>query len=82
MITSASITAPIVLALGINPVLATLAACVGSLVFSHFNDSFFWVVNRLIGIKDANEQMKVWSGTSTVAWATGLVCIMILNIFL
>lgn len=82
MITAASITAPIVSSLGVNPVLATLAACVGSLVFSHFNDSFFWVVNRLMGITNANEQMKIWSATSTVAWLVGLVCILILNIFL
>lgn len=82
MITAASITAPIVANLGVDPVLATLAACIGSLVFSHFNDSFFWVVNRLIGITDAKEQMKVWSGTSTVAWLVGFVCIMVLNVFM
>ena len=78
-ITAASITAPIIATLDVNPVFAALAACVGSLVFSYFNDSYFWVVNRMLGIKDAKEQMKVWSVTSTIAWAVGLVTLLILN---
>ena len=53
MITSASITAPIMATLGVNPILATLAACTGSLLYSYFNDSYFWVVNRILGIVDA-----------------------------
>lgn len=79
MITAASITAPIINTMGANPVFAALAACVGSLVFSYFNDSYFWVVNRMLGIKDAREQMKVWSVTSTIAWAVGLITLLILN---
>ena len=79
MITAASITAPIIATLDVNPVFAALAACVGSLVFSYFNDSYFWVVNRMLGIKDAKEQMKVWSVTSTIAWAVGLVTLLIIN---
>ena len=79
MITAASITAPIIATLDANPVFAALAACVGSLVFSYFNDSYFWVVNRMLGIKDAKEQMKVWSVTTTIAWAVGLITLLILN---
>ena len=59
MITAASITAPILANLNANPVFGALAACIGSLMFSYFNDSFFWVVNRMIGITDAKEQMQV-----------------------
>lgn len=40
MITAASITAPIIAKLDVNPVFAALAACIGSLFFSYFNDSF------------------------------------------
>lgn len=79
MITSASITAPIMATLGVNPILATLAACTGSLLYSYFNDSYFWVVNRILGIVDAKEQMRVWSFTTTIAWAVGFVEIMILS---
>lgn len=79
MTTAASITAPIMLSLGVNPVFATLSACIGSLFFSYFNDSFFWVVNRSLGITEAKEQIKIWSVTSTIAWAVGFVILLIIN---
>lgn len=82
MITSASITAPIVIAAGGNPLLGAFAACVGSLFFSYFNDSLFWVVNRLCGIENVKEQMRTWSITTTIAWGIGLVSILVLNIFM
>ncbi|WP_311561717.1 GntP family permease [Peptoniphilus duerdenii] len=79
MLTAASITAPIMASLNVNTVMATLSACVGSLFFSYFNDSFFNVVNRTIGIEDPKEQIRVWSITTTIAWAVGLVALLILN---
>lgn len=79
MLTSASISAPIVLALGINPVFATLSACVGSLFFSYFNDSMFWVVNRSLGLSDAKEQLRGYSIVTSLAWAAGFITIVILN---
>ncbi|EJO5347356.1 GntP family permease [Clostridium botulinum] len=82
MITAASITAPIVAASNVNPILAALGVCMGSLLFSYFNDSYFWVVNRSLGIKDAKEQIKVWSVTTTIAWAVGLVELIILSFIL
>jgi GntP family gluconate:H+ symporter len=81
MITAASITAPMIATLNVNPVFAALAACTGSLLFSYFNDSYFWVVTRMLGIKEAKEQMRVWSFTTTIAWAVGLVELLILNAF-
>lgn len=45
MITAAGITAPILAAAGtVNPIVGAFACCGGSLLFSYFNDSFFWVV--------------------------------------
>lgn len=81
MITAASITAPMIATLNVNPVFAALAACTGSLLFSYFNDSYFWVVTRMLGIKEAKEQIRVWSFTTTIAWAVGLVELLILNAF-
>lgn len=82
MVTAAGITAPIVAAAGGNMTLGALAACIGSLFFSYFNDSFYWVVNRLSGITDTKEQIRVWSVTTTIAWAVGFVVLLILNIFM
>ncbi|GAB6085775.1 GntP family permease [Alkaliphilus crotonatoxidans] len=79
MVTAASITAPMIAGLDVNPVFAALAACTGSLIFSYFNDSYFWVVNRMLGIKNVKEQIRVWSVTTTIAWAVGLVSLLVVN---
>ena len=79
MITSASISAPILAGLDVNMVLAAQAAALGSMLFSYFNDSLFWVVNRTIGIKQAKEQILVWSVPTTLAWVTSLILLLIAN---
>lgn len=82
MTTAASISAPILISAGVNPFLGAFACCVGSLFFSYFNDSFFWVVNRTLGVSDTKDQLRVWSVTSTIAWAVGFVELFILNLFI
>ena len=83
MTTAASMTAPILIASGtVSPVLGAAACCVGSLFFGYFNDSYFWVVNRMLGVSDGREQLKTWSVTSTIAWAVGVTEILILSIFM
>ena len=82
MVTAASITAPILNDAGVNPLLGVVACCVGSLFFGYFNDSYFWVVNRTLGVSEAKDQIKIWSFTSTIAWAVGVVEILILSRFM
>lgn len=82
MMTAASITAPIIVASGENPILGAFACCIGSLFFSYFNDSYFWVVNNTLGIKNVKEQIRVWSITTTIAWAVGFVELLILSVIL
>ncbi|WP_088052552.1 GntP family permease [Virgibacillus dakarensis] len=81
MITAASISAPILAQLDVNMALAAQAAALGSLIFSYFNDSFFWVVNRMLGIKEVKEQVMVWSVPTTLMWFVGLICLLIANMF-
>ena len=50
--------------------------------FGYFNDSYFWVVNRTLGVKEAKDQLITWSVTSTIAWAVGVVEVLVLNIFM
>jgi len=59
--------------------MAGLGCSIGSFMFSYFNDAYFWVVNRSLGITEIKEQIKVWSMTSTVLWATGTVTLLIVN---
>lgn len=82
MTTAASISAPIIIASGVNPTLGAIACCVGSLFFSYFNDSYFWVVNRTLGVSEAKDQLQVWSVTSTIAWAIGVVEVLVLSFFM
>ena len=82
LVTAASITAPIVLAAGGSPVFGALMAMIGGVFFGYFNDSYFHVVNRSIGITDSKEQLKFWSGATTAAGAAGFVVVLILNLIL
>lgn len=78
IITAASISAPILAQVpDVNMVLAAQAAALGSLFFGYFNDSFFWVVNRMLGVKNAKHQMLVWSIPTTIGWATTLVMLLL-----
>ena len=82
MTTAAGISAPILAAAGANPLLGVIACCVGSLFFGYFNDSYFWVVNRTLGVREAKDQLMIWSVTSTIAWAVGVVEVFVLSIFM
>ncbi|WP_457808331.1 GntP family permease [Kushneria sp. EE4] len=83
MITGASISAPILSAMPeVNMVLAAQAACLGALFFSYFNDSYFWVVNRMLGVKNAKHQMLVVSVPTTLGWVTALAGLFVANAFM
>ncbi|EAA4196516.1 hypothetical protein DPD22_15815 [Salmonella enterica subsp. enterica] len=81
MITAASISAPILAQIpGINMLLVAQAATMGSLFFGYFNDSLFWVVNRMMGVSDVKQQMVVWSVPTTIAWAIGGTGVALINL--
>ncbi|EAT1034193.1 GntP family permease [Salmonella enterica] len=65
---------------GINMLLAAQAATMGSLFFGYFNDSLFWVVNRMMGVSDVKQQMVVWSVPTTIAWAIGGTGVALINL--
>lgn len=76
MITAASVSAPLVTGLGLAPLAAALACCAGSMVFSYFNDSYFWVVTRFTGL-DGVAALKGWSGITTAAWAGSIPLVLL-----
>lgn len=83
IITSASLSAPILAEIpDVNMVLAAQAAALGAMIFSYFNDSLFWVVNRMLGVTEVKQQILTWSIPTTVAWATSLVTILVADIFI
>ncbi len=81
MVTAASVTAPLVGSLGIDPVVAVIACTSGSMVFSYFNDSYFWVVTRFTGL-EGTAALKGWSGITTAVWAGSIPLLVILNLIL
>ncbi len=72
MITGASLTAPLLPGLGLDPLVAALGVLIGSIFFSYFNDSYFWVVTKFTGL-EGTAALKGWSGITTVLWAVGFV---------
>ena len=52
------------------------------MVFGYFNDSYFWVVNRLLGVKNAKHQLLTWSVPTTLCWFTALVTLLLFNAIL
>ncbi|WP_216843630.1 GntP family permease [Phytoactinopolyspora alkaliphila] len=81
MITAASVTAPLVSGLGISPLVAVLACCAGSMVFSYFNDSYFWVVTRFTGLEGV-AALRGWSGITTAVWLGSLPLLLIASAIL
>jgi GntP family gluconate:H+ symporter len=79
MITAASVTAPLVAGMGLSPLLAALACCAGSMVFSYFNDSYFWVVTRFTGLEGV-AALRGWSGITTAVWAGSLPLLLIASL--
>ena len=81
-ITTASICAPILSQVpDVNMLFAAQATASGAFFFSYFNDSFFWVANRMMGITDVKKQLVSWSVAICVPWGIAGTLIALLNLF-
>lgn len=80
-LTSAGIVAPLIPLTGANPNLMVLATGAGSLMFSHVNDTGFWLFKEYFNmtIKDT---LKTWTVMETIVSVTGIVGVLILNQFI
>ncbi|WP_029088713.1 GntP family permease [Brevibacterium album] len=79
MITAASVSASVVAGSGLDPLVAVMACVCGSMVFSYFNDSYFWVVTKFTGL-DGLDAIKGWSGITTLVWAGSIPLLIVLNL--
>lgn len=83
MITSAGILAPILVNIELsNPELAliTLSIAAGATSFSHVNDSAFWLLNRYLGMTEA-QTLRSWTVVTTVLAFSALGLILVLGVF-
>lgn len=79
-VTAAGILAPTLASYDVNPSLMVLSAGAGSLLFSHVNDSGFWLYKEYfnLSIKDT---IKSWSLMETIVSVVGLIVILIIDAF-
>jgi len=85
LITAASIMTPMMESFGfvteMEKAIVVLAIGAGSAVFSHANDSFFWVVTQLTGM-DTKTGYRLLSLGSFVLGATAVSSLYIINLFI
>lgn len=85
IITAASLIMPMLSALGLDSengkLLAMLSMGAGSMMISHANDSYFWVISRFSGI-DSNTTLKVYSSATIVMGLVTFCCVWLLSLFL
>ena len=84
IITAASIVAPMLPALGLASesakLFVMLAMGAGSMMVSHANDSYFWVVTKFSDIH-ANITLRVFSTATAVMGVTVFICVWIASLF-
>ena len=80
-LTAAGMIYPLVAAGGVNANLMVLSIGAGSLMFSHVNDTGFWLFKEYFNLT-VKETLRSWSLMETIVSITGLVGVMILNQFL
>lgn len=81
MITASSIVAPMMGQLDLHPIVAAFSCTIGSMFFSYFNDSLFWVFTRMNKMTP-NQGIQTWSIAITVGWGVGFVCLVVMNLIL
>lgn len=80
-LTAAGVIMPLAASSGVNPNLMVLSIGAGSLIFSHVNDSGFWLFKEYfnLSIKDT---LKSWSVMETIVAVVGLAGVLTLNLFI
>jgi Gnt-I system high-affinity gluconate transporter len=80
-LTTAGIIAPVIPASGVDPNLMVLSIGAGSLMFSHVNDSGFWLFKEYfnLSIKDT---IRSWSLMETIVAIGGLIGVLVLSLWI
>jgi Gnt-I system high-affinity gluconate transporter len=79
-LTAAGIVAPLVLTTDVDPNLMVLAIGAGSLMFSHVNDSGFWLYKEYFNLS-LIDTVKSWSLMETIVGVVGLIGVLILDLY-
>ncbi len=79
-LTAAGLVAPLVKASGVDPNLMVLAVGAGSLMFSHVNDSGFWMFKEYFGLS-VKDTLRSWTLMEGLVGIFGLTFTLILSRF-
>ncbi|MCX7788089.1 MAG: GntP family permease [Spirochaetes bacterium] len=81
IITTSAIMAPLLGTLGLDPALTVIAIGAGSMVVSHANDSYFWVVSQFSNM-EVSVAYKIYTSATLVEGIVGIMAVMIMSIFI
>jgi Gnt-I system high-affinity gluconate transporter len=73
-LTAAGMIAPMIVGSNINPSLIVLATGAGSLMFSHVNDSGFWLFKEYFNLT-VKETLKTWSVMESIISVVGILMV-------
>ncbi|RVT98377.1 gluconate transporter [Mucilaginibacter limnophilus] len=77
-LTAAGIIAPLLVQTHVNPNLMVLSIGAGSLMFSHVNDSGFWLYKEYFNL-NIKDTLKSWSVMEAIVSTAGLAGVLLLN---
>ena len=77
-LTAAGMILPLVVAGGVNPNLMVLSIGAGSLMFSHVNDTGFWMFKEYFNLS-VKETIRSWSLMETIVSIVGLLGVLLIN---
>lgn len=80
-LTAAGIVAPAIAGQAVDPNLMVLSIGAGSLMFSHVNDSGFWMFKEYFNLS-IMDTIKSWSLMETIVAIAGLAFVLILDMFI
>jgi H+/gluconate symporter-like permease len=80
-LTASGIVAPLAAQTGVSAELMVLAVGAGSLMFSHVNDTGFWMFKEYFNLT-ISQTFASWSIMETIISVIGLIGVLIINTFI
>ena len=77
--TAATLSASLVGAISVSPLLMAISCCVGAISFSYFNDSGFWVWNGMFGVSELKDQLRCKTAVSLIMAGIGIIELLLVS---
>jgi Gnt-I system high-affinity gluconate transporter len=72
---------PMAQQMGTSPELMVLATGAGSVMWSHFNDSGFWMFKEYFGLS-IKQTFQTWTVMESTVGIVGIVTVLIMSVFI